>query len=51
MKDRITVHDLDYYTFTNAVTPTALPEKEFYESFSELVKKLHGRSPRSGGSA
>jgi radical SAM superfamily enzyme YgiQ (UPF0313 family) len=51
MKDRITVHDLDYYTFTNAVTPTALPEKEFYESFSELVKRLHGRSPRSGGSA
>ncbi len=51
MKDRITVHDLDYYTFTNAVIPTALPEKEFYETFSELVKKLHGRSPRSGGSA
>lgn len=48
MKDRITVHDLDYYTFTNAVTPTALPEKEFYETFSELVKRLHGKSSRAG---
>ena len=47
MKDRITVHDLDYYTFTNAVVPTALPEKAFYETFSELVKRLHGRTPRS----
>jgi len=48
MKDRIIVHDLDYYTFTNAVVPTALPEKAFYETFSELVKKLHGRTPKSG---
>lgn len=48
MKDRIIVHDLDYYTFTNAVVSTALPEKAFYETFSELVKKLHGRTPKTG---
>jgi radical SAM superfamily enzyme YgiQ (UPF0313 family) len=47
MKDRITIHDLDYYTFTNAVVPTALPEKAFYETFSELVKRLHGKTSRS----
>jgi hopanoid C-3 methylase len=44
MKDRIVIHNLDYYTFTNAVVPTALPEKDFYETFSELVKRLHGRA-------
>jgi radical SAM superfamily enzyme YgiQ (UPF0313 family) len=42
MKERIVVHDLDYYTFTNAVVPTALPEKVFYETFSELVKRFQG---------
>ena len=42
MKDRIVIHDLDFYTFTNAVVPTAIPEREFYETFSELVKRLHG---------
>ncbi|MDP2724896.1 MAG: radical SAM protein [Syntrophales bacterium] len=44
MKDRIIVHDLDYYTFTNAVVPTAIPEQRFYETFSELVKRLHKRN-------
>lgn len=39
VKDRITVHDLDYYTFLNAVTPTRLPEKVFYETYSRLLKK------------
>lgn len=46
MKERIVIRDLDFYTFTNAVVPTALPEKVFYETFSELVKRLHGRAPR-----
>jgi radical SAM superfamily enzyme YgiQ (UPF0313 family) len=41
-KDRIVVRDLDYYTFTNAVVPTFLPEKAFYDTFSELVKRLQG---------
>jgi radical SAM superfamily enzyme YgiQ (UPF0313 family) len=47
MKDRIVIQDLDFYTFTNAVVPTAIPEKAFYEMFSELVKRLHGRAPRT----
>lgn len=42
MKERIVIHDLDYYTFTNAVVPTFLPEKAFYETFSGLVKRLQG---------
>jgi radical SAM superfamily enzyme YgiQ (UPF0313 family) len=42
MKDRIVIHDLDYYTFTNAVVPTFLPEKAFYDTFSALVKRLQG---------
>lgn len=37
MKDRITVHDLDYYTFINAVVTTRLPEREFYEAYSSLL--------------
>jgi radical SAM superfamily enzyme YgiQ (UPF0313 family) len=41
MKGRITVHDLDYYTFTNAVVPTAMPEKAFYGAYSDLVRRLH----------
>ncbi len=39
MKDRITIHDLDYYTFLNAVVPTRLPEKDFYETYSRLLKQ------------
>ncbi|MBM4313601.1 MAG: radical SAM protein [Deltaproteobacteria bacterium] len=42
MKERIVIRDLDYYTFTNAVVPTLLPEKEFYDAFSALVKRLQG---------
>lgn len=47
MKGRIVIHDLDFYTFTNAVVPTAIPERVFYETFSELVKRLHGGSQNS----
>jgi len=47
MKDRIVIHDLDFYTFTNAVVPTAIPERVFYETFSELVKRLHGSNQKS----
>ncbi|MDP1991442.1 MAG: radical SAM protein [Syntrophales bacterium] len=47
MKERIVIRDLDFYTFTNAVVPTALPEKDFYETFSELVKRLHGRTQQT----
>jgi radical SAM superfamily enzyme YgiQ (UPF0313 family) len=43
VKDRITIHDLDYYTFTNAVIPTRIPEKAFYRAFSDLVRRLHSK--------
>ncbi len=38
MKPRITNHDLDYYTFTNAVMPTRLPEEEFYRTYAQMLK-------------
>ncbi|MFP4346783.1 MAG: B12-binding domain-containing radical SAM protein, partial [Desulfococcaceae bacterium] len=44
MKDRITVQDLDYYTFLNAVVPTRLPEKVFYETYSRLLKQCLSRA-------
>jgi len=37
----IVIHNLDYYTFTNAVTRTRMPEEEFYTTFADLVKRLH----------
>lgn len=37
MKDRITIDDLDYYTFTNAVVPTRLPEELFYRTYAEML--------------
>jgi hopanoid C-3 methylase len=43
LKGQITVHDLDYYTFTNAVVPTMMPEKAFYRAYSELVRRLHNK--------
>jgi len=39
---KITIHDLDYYTFTNAVIPTRMPEKEFYQAYSALLEKFIG---------
>ncbi|MCG6535311.1 MAG: B12-binding domain-containing radical SAM protein [Syntrophales bacterium LBB04] len=43
LKDRITIHNLDYYTFTNSVVATMMPEKVFYSTYSELVRRLHSR--------
>lgn len=43
LKDRITIRDLDYYTFTNAVIPTRMPEKAFYTAYSDLVRRLHDK--------
>ncbi|MEW5802668.1 MAG: radical SAM protein [bacterium] len=43
MKDKIVIHDLDYYTLTNAVTRTKLPEEEFYTLFIELATRFHSR--------
>lgn len=44
MRESIAVRDLDYYTLTNAVTPTALPEAEFYARFAALVTTAHADS-------
>ena len=41
MKNEIVIFDLDYYTFTNAVTRTKMPEELFYRTYAELVKSLH----------
>lgn len=41
MKDKIDIIDLDYYTFSNAVMPTKLEKKIFYETYSGLMKTLH----------
>jgi hopanoid C-3 methylase len=42
MKERITIHNLDYYTFTNAVMPTKMNEREFYENYSLLLESFIG---------
>jgi len=42
MKERITVHNLDYYTFTNAVMPTRMNERKFYENYSLLLETFIG---------
>ncbi len=41
MQNIITIKDLDYYTLTNAVTPTRLPEEEFYRHYAELIRHCH----------
>lgn len=44
MKERITIHDLDFYTLTNSVLPTKLDEKLFYEKYADLMKLGHARA-------
>ncbi len=41
MRHTITIHDLDYYTLTNAVTPTRLPEEKFYRHYADLIRHCH----------
>lgn len=52
MKSRITNHDLDYYTFTNAVMPTRMPEHDFYGTYAQMLKRflapLHQQAPTKG---
>ena len=38
---RISNHNLDYYTLTNAVTPTKLEERRFYSRYAELLVNSH----------
>ena len=41
LQERITIRDLDYYTLTNAVMPTRLGEKRFYEQYARLITQFH----------
>ena len=40
MKPLINNHDLDYYTFTNAVIPTRMAEDEFYSTYARMLKRF-----------
>jgi hopanoid C-3 methylase len=42
LKPQITVHDLDYYTFTNAVMPTRMEEHEFYKCYAGMLERFLG---------
>lgn len=44
LQERITISDLDYYTLTNAVMPTRLGEKRFYEQYARLIKLFHANA-------
>ena len=47
LQQEITLTDLDYYTFSNAVLPTRLAPKEFYTLYSDLMKQLHHHIKKS----
>jgi radical SAM superfamily enzyme YgiQ (UPF0313 family) len=40
-QQRIINHNLDFYTLTNAVTPTKLAEKRFYTRYAQLLADSH----------
>lgn len=40
-RDRISNHNLDYYTLTNAVVPTRMPEHDFYRAYAEMLAAGH----------
>ncbi len=44
MQERITIRDLDYYTLTNAVVPTLLGEKRFYQQYARLMNSFHAKA-------
>ena len=41
LRSKIINHNLDYYTLTNAVTPTRLDEHRFYSAYAELIAQSH----------
>lgn len=41
LQGQIVNHDLDYYTLTNAVLPTRLPEELFYRRYANLLSEGH----------
>lgn len=44
MKHQICEHNLDYYTLTNAVTPTRLNEERFYSRYSDVMRSCHSKA-------
>ncbi len=44
MKEEILIDDLDYYTLTNAVLPTRLEEKAFYNAYADLMISAHAKA-------
>jgi radical SAM superfamily enzyme YgiQ (UPF0313 family) len=40
MRQRITIQDLDYYTFTNAVCPTRMEPRLFYQAYAAMLKRF-----------
>ena len=40
MRHKITIQDLDYYTFTNAVCPTRMEPKLFYQAYTAMLKRF-----------
>jgi len=42
LKSKISIHDLDYYTFTNAVLPTRMPEQDFYRTYADMLRRFLG---------
>ncbi len=44
LQERIVIHDLDYYTLTNAVIATKLDEQVFYQRYANLLKEGHSRA-------
>ena len=41
LREQISIHDLDYYTLTNAVLPTRLDEEIFYRCYASLLAEGH----------
>lgn len=44
LQERITIKDLDFYTLTNAVMPTRLGEKRFYQQYARLIGLFHANA-------
>jgi hopanoid C-3 methylase len=40
IRHKITIQDLDYYTFTNAVCPTRMEPKLFYQAYAAMLKRF-----------
>lgn len=40
LESKICNHDLDYYTFTNAVMPTRMGERNFYTAYADMLKRF-----------